>query len=558
MSYKNNRMSHSTLSAQLSSLHSRGTVSSRQHNDAVGRGIHHSSKVGHTILNKNPKHKPSVLYPDSRAAASADVPLATLRENAIASLQYLSRNSSRLFDVGGENLPWKTLFGPKSIKFERGLNTKDTNAKFDNLIEDSLYLLSSVWGDAINSAGGPSNAHVQLGANKPSSVLHTLEYLIQKYYAHVYNTEALLVAFLPHHESFLFDRILQLIDLAKFPQWSFLRPYSAARGINGVPRTAIAKWAASRKDNGGGTAIVVKICEIAKRAARIHARERKAGYRSEEARRGVSACISFAAATIAETMHIQQNSSGFVDEAFLRIIIPVVLNAIDALNSKSSKKKANFSTGALCPEWRSFGRIVISLIAESCDLKLDLEHALIEALVKGCKENIMLCIYDDMSARGEEFAMEEINLNKIVLENESLSVQRKILEALADTMISIMSILHNFALPQHGNVTNEQSLFKINPNNIKEKEVQYIGYDIPSNMIHTISEVPFLSVSLGYLLDKNIDITAVLASIFAHSISMLNKENYQRHLDFLIKLVSSPSIALPQNFGKLFLTPLKI
>lgn len=533
-------MSLSSLSAQLASLHSKKGAPSRQHSDAVGRGIHHSSKLGHTVLNKSTKHKPSVLYPDSRAAASADVPLTTLRENAIASLRYLCNNSSQVFDFGGENLPWKTLFGPKSIKFEHGLNTKETNAKFDRMIKDALYLISSAWSDSVNPLSGPNNSYIQLGANKPSSVLHTLEYLIQKYYVHVYNAEVLLVAFLPHHETFLFDRLLQLIDIAQFPQWSFLRPYSAARGINGVPRTAIAKWAASVKDNGGGTAIVEWICEIAKRAAQIHARERKSGYQSQQARKGISSCISFAAATLAETIHIQKNTTGSVDESFLRVMIPVVLSSIEPLHQKSSSKKSiHFSIGALCSEWRSFGRIMISLIVESCELSGDLNYALIHAVVKGCRETVLLCIHDDMAARGEDFSQQKIDMDYFDSAPSSASLQESILEVTSDAILTVMTILHR-SHHQQGKITNQRSLLKVIPSSSNDKqEVQYVGYDIPSNVILAVTKIPYLPSTLGYVLvDKNIDIRVLIASIFAYAISQSSLKRNSGYNKLLFKLVS--------------------
>ena len=529
-------MSHSSLSAQLASLHSKNGAPSRHHSDAIGRGVHHSSKVGHTVLNKNPKHKPSVLYADSRAAASADVPLTTIRENAIASLRYLCKNCSPLFDFGGENLPWKTLFGTKSLNFEHGLNTKETNAKFDRLIKDALYFLSSAWGDSMYTVSGSSTSYVQLGANKPSSVLHALEYLIQNFYAHVHNAETLLVSFLPHHETFLFDRILQLIDLAQFPHWSFLRPYSAARGVNGLPRTAIAKWAASTKDNGGGTIVVERIGEIGKKAAKIHARERKTGFQFDHARRGVSVCISFAAATLAETIHIQQSSAGSIDETFLRVMIPVLLNSVEATHN--SKKGTNFSLGALCPEWRSFGRVMISLIAESCDLNEDLNHALVDAIVKGCNETVLLYIHDEMIANGEEFSKTKVDLNDFDLEKSSSSLQKSILEVTSDSVLSIMTILQNSAHKQKENTPNDQSMLKIVLQS-KQKEEKYIGYNIPSAVVLAVTKLPFLSTTIGHLLvEREIDIRMLLATILAYTITSLKKKRNQRHVDLLFHLVS--------------------
>lgn len=527
-------MSHSSLSAQLASLHSKSGVSSRQHSDAVGRGIHHSSKAGHTILNNSVKNKPSVLYPDSKSAAAADVPFTTLRENAVASLQFLSQHCSPLFDINGDNLPWRTLFGPKSVKYERGLNSKETNNKFDGLVKDALYMLSSAWGDSIYAINLSSSTFIQLGANKPSSVLHTLEYLVQKYYVHVHNAEELLVAFLPHHENFLFDRILQLIDIAQYPHWSFLRPFSAAKGMQGVPRTTIAKWAASTKDNGGGIAIVKKITEVAKRAAKVHCQEKKLGILNHnEARRGISISISFAASTLAETLHIQHAANGTIDEQILRILAPVIFNAIEP--SSSGDK---WSLGALCPEWRSFGRILISLLVEKCELNNDLNNALANAVVKGCQESIQLCIHDEMKANGEEF-IKSRKLKEFNLDEVSDEMQQSILEISADAILTIMTIVQN--LPETSiEKETPKSLLPVRSSKNHGKN-HMIGYNISMIVYRAITQIPFLVASMGYLYtEKDVDVRPLLASIIVMSVSntRCKAKDFERSVEALFQLVS--------------------
>ena len=505
-------MSHSSLSAQLASLHSKNTTSSRQQADATGRGIHHSANAGHSILNNNStKHKPSVLHADSRTAAAADVPFTTLRENAVISLQYLSENCSPLFEMSGENLPWQTLFGSKSIKHERGLNSPETNAKFDGMIKEALYLLSSAWGDAASTIAVSSTTNVQIGASIPASVLHALEYLVQKYYVHVFNAEHLLTAFLPHHETFLFERLLQLIDLAQMPHWAFLRPYSAAVGVNGVPRTSIAKWAASTKDNGGGTTLVKRVCELAKRGAKIHALERNMASPGEdhEVRRGASIFISFAAAILAEALHLQYSAIGSIDEATLRCLVPFVLGAVEPNNSKNQK----WSLGALCLEWRSFGHILISLMVDKCDLSSELCEAFSTGIVRGAIESIHLI-------------QSESHDDDVDIEMKSSSAMHAVLDVSADAIVAMFSLVESNRARENEPDDGIQRFLPLT----KTGGRKGLGCRLPFSSFKALMKLPFLPATLGYLLEeKNIDVKCLVSCIIAMSLSSGTKSHGRYH-----------------------------
>jgi hypothetical protein len=524
-------MSHSSLSAQLASLHTKNTTSSRQQADAVGRGIHHNASSGHTILNGSTKHKPSVIHADSRAAAIADVPFSTLRENAVVSLQYLSQHSSPLFELSGENLPWQTLFGSKSIKHERGLNTSETNAKFDGMVKEALYLLSTAWGDAASTIAASSNTLLQIGTNIPASVLHSLEYLVQKYYVHVYNAENLLVAFLPHHETFLFDRLLQLIDLAQLPQWAFLRPYSTAIGANGIPRTAIAKWAASTKDNGGGTVLVKRVCELAKRGARIHGLERNLISLDEinQVRRGTSLFISFAAAILAETLHLQYCSIGSIDESTLRCLVPFILGAVEPNNSKKKK----WSLGALCPEWRVFGQIMVSLLVDKCDLSPELCEAFSTGILKGAVESIKLLRSEINENAGDEDEDMDSGANQVILD---LS---------ADAMLAVMSLVLNNKSVEEEKSGNDSMCHLPT---VKSKGNEVIGCNLPYSSFLALMKFPSLPATLGYLSEeKNIDLQHLLGSAIAMTTSLCkstssNGRDCERFIEVLSALVSYEEI----------------
>ena len=528
----------SSISAQLSSLHSKGGSSSHQHSDAVGRGIHHSTKAGRTILSNNVKNKPSVLYPDSRAAAAADVPFTTLRENAVASLQFLYQYASPVFDISGDTLPWRTIFGPKSVKYERGLNSKETNAKFDGMVKDALYLLSTAWGDSMHTLNASSSSFIQLGASKPSSVLHALEYLIQKYYVHVYNAEDLLVSFLPYHETFLFDRILQLVDLAQYPHWSFLRPFSAAKGMKGVPRTVIAKWAASTKDNGGGIVIIKKICELSKKAAKIHSHETKLGVDYNEIRQGISISISFAASTLAETIHIQNASTGSIDEQVVRTMIPTILNTLEP-----SRKNKNWSLGALCPEWRAFGHVLLSLLVDNCDLNLDVSNTLSGAILKGCQESIQLLIHDDCLSRGEEYDR-STKIIELGLSDKTLSsIKESVYKTSSDAILSIMVLSQGLNdVEKDENKLNCDYLLPIVRKDSKEHGhvIENDGCKLTLKMFHALMDIPYLVPAIGHLYaEKNIDVRTLIASICTMSIStkFLKTSDFKHDGNIIIELV---------------------
>ena len=116
-------------------------------------------------------------------------------------------------------------------------------------------------------------------------------------------------------------------------------------------------------------------------------------------------------------------------------MVPVIFSFIEPLSQGN-----NWSLGALCSEWRSFGRIMISLLVEKCEFNHDLNEALIIAVVKGCKECIQLVIRDEKEANGEEYIksnnVEECNLNEM-----SSSSKQSILDITSDSILTIMSEL---------------------------------------------------------------------------------------------------------------------
>ena len=520
-------MSHSSLSAQLASLNTKkgSVIASKRHEDSTGRGLHHSSNAGHSLLISNPKFKPSVVHADARVAAAADVPFTTLRDNAVLSLNYLIQNSSPVFQMTNEEFPWGTLFGPKSTKYERGLNTPETNAKFDGLIKQALMLLGTAWGDS--SLTSPSSTSIQLGANIHSSVLHALEYLVQKYYVHYYNGESLLLAFLPHHETFIFDRILQLVDLSSYPHWNFLRPYSASTVMTGVPRTTIAKWAASTKDNGGGFILLQKVMDAAKRVAKVHVqegRELEDSTPNREGRRGTSVYFSFAAAIVAEALHIQYAASGVIDEATVRALVPFILGAIEP-----SKIGERWSMGTLCGEWRSLGYILISLLLQKCDFSPHLSESLSTGIVKGAIETFKL-----MKLSGK-FHYE---IDDDDLEGSLASI--KAIEMASESILTMMTILSMNGETKKAKNNKEATTYL--PIMTGSGETMTLGYEIAPSTFEALLDFPYLSATLGYLAENRaIDVTSLVASLTAMAISSnfteKKKGNSEKLLKFVINMV---------------------
>jgi len=516
---KYNEMSLSNLESQLASLHSKsGLPSSKKHHDSVGRGLHHSAKHGHAILNLNPKHKPSILHPDSRSAAAADTPLTTLRENAVLSLKFLQQHSSHLFGTSERKLSWSTLFGPKSVNYERGMSTSETNMKFDGFLKEALFLLSSALGDATGFVNNLQLASsIPLSTNIPSSVLHVMEYLVQKYFIHVYNSEDLLIAFLPHHETVLFERILQLVDLSQFPHWSFLRAYSVAAGVRGVPRSQIAKWAASTLDNGGGTVLIKALCDVGRRAAKIHAQEkihssRVLAHSSVEIRRGISIIISFSAAALTEALHFQCSASGTIDEATLRCLIPIILGAVEPHEDQ-------WSLGALCPEWRSFGYIMISVVSGNSELSVDVCDTLATGMVKGSLEMSNYLRQDGNYGSHPKDSSESVVPSFTEIETAS------------DTLLALMSIVFNKGAELESKERRFQSYLPLittskNRSNLTlyDYSKRSLGCNLSLTTFHELTNLSVLPAALGYLSEqKKVDVRSLLASLVAVCTTVIGK-----------------------------------
>lgn len=99
----------------------------------------------------------------------------------------------------------ETLFGPASKDFERAVQTKEVNENLDNAIEKFLKQLSP---------------YLLL-----QSAHRALEWLVNRYHIHEYNQKAIMALILPYHETKIFTRFIQLMDLKHSSnRWHWLQP----------------------------------------------------------------------------------------------------------------------------------------------------------------------------------------------------------------------------------------------------------------------------------------------------------------------------------------------
>ena len=475
----------SSLSAQLASLNSSGgknagssLSTSKRHSDAVGRGIAHSVTHGHSISSTSARHKPSVLYADSKAAS--DVPLTTLRENCVSSLRQLAKLTNNNAFCSPKFL--HTLAGAHSVRFERGLATASENAKVDNIIAELLSLLSTTMGESASTST----------TSCFSSSLHVLEYLLRRYDIHTRPTcmEHLLKSVLPHHEQPIFGRVLQLLDLASLQTYSFLRPH-AATGAPSPNRTVLAKRAA--KDD----ALIRVYCEMAKSAANIHALECHFTP-FQRVRKGVSRVMSFAAAVLLEAMNIQATHRGSIAESTLRTLLPHVLSACGD-NSVDN----DYSLGMTCSDWRGFGQVMASCISEKCVLSNEARETLATSICKGALETERACMESHDGA----------------------------VELVADCVATLMTVLS--VSPKDAS----NSKLEMVPSRANKSFHDALGYALPVNTYQTLIQLKVLSKALGHLYsDRDLVVAPMVASLVAVTLSWPNKKHLE--FDLICKLVS--------------------
>ncbi|CAK1549634.1 unnamed protein product [Leptosia nina] len=107
-----------------------------------------------------------------------------------------------------------SLFSVTSKDFERAVQTKEVNANLDQTIEKFLLELSP---------------YMLLQSSHKA-----LEWLVNRYYIHDYNQDAIIALILPYHETKIFIRFVQIMDTSS-KSWKWLEPVKA----NGIPLTKL-------------------------------------------------------------------------------------------------------------------------------------------------------------------------------------------------------------------------------------------------------------------------------------------------------------------------------
>ncbi|GAB4854073.1 hypothetical protein Ancab_022655 [Ancistrocladus abbreviatus] len=141
---------------------------------------------------KRPFTRPSILFDPKEAA---DIDIETIHSIALSGVETLALVDERFINHKND------LFSHKSRELDRELMGIEENNRINLSINSYLRLLSG---------------HLHL-----PSALKTLEYLIRRYKIHVYNMEELILCALPYHDTHVFVRIVQLIDLGN-SRWKFL------------------------------------------------------------------------------------------------------------------------------------------------------------------------------------------------------------------------------------------------------------------------------------------------------------------------------------------------
>lgn len=137
----------------------------------------------------------------------------------------------------------RTLFAQSSLSLERAVQDAKVNKKLDGEIERFLILLSPYF--LLN------NAH------------KALEWLIYRFRIHEFNRDQFLLLILPYHETRMFVRALQLVDLSDAAdKWHWLEPLQKP----GVPLASVTLINRLSSDNG----LLKLICNHASAATKVY------------------------------------------------------------------------------------------------------------------------------------------------------------------------------------------------------------------------------------------------------------------------------------------------
>lgn len=168
-----------------------------------------------SILGRTDKKRPSLLF-DPKEAASINAE--TFYQIGLEGLEELKTKNPVFAKF--EN----SLFHVTSKHFERSVQTEDANRQLNKRIKRFLVLLSPYF--------------------MLNCTYKALEWLIYQYSIHEYTKEDILMLILPYHETNIFVRMLQLLDLKDSnDRWNWLMPLQKP-GIH-LPKATLYNHAAS-------------------------------------------------------------------------------------------------------------------------------------------------------------------------------------------------------------------------------------------------------------------------------------------------------------------------
>ncbi|KAK3217662.1 hypothetical protein Dsin_011632 [Dipteronia sinensis] len=267
---------------------------------------------------KRPFTRPSILFNPKEAA---DIDLDTILDIALSGLEVLVSVDERFRNYKHD------LFSLKSKDLDRELMGIEENNKINASISSYLQLLSG---------------HLQLPAS-----LKTLEYLIRRYKIYVYNTEELILCALPYHDTHVFVRIVQLLNLGN-NKWKFLEGVR----VSGAPppRTVIVQQCI--RDMG----VLEVLCNYSSPTKKFMPSK---------------PTINFCTAVIIETL----GSASTVDSDAVKRILPFVVSGFQPGAKGGSDHKA----GAL---------MIVALLANKVSLSPKLVKSLIRSIAEIAREDV--------------------------------------------------------------------------------------------------------------------------------------------------------------------------
>nr|XP_034175529.1 HEAT repeat-containing protein 1 [Osmia lignaria]XP_034175531.1 HEAT repeat-containing protein 1 [Osmia lignaria]XP_034175532.1 HEAT repeat-containing protein 1 [Osmia lignaria] len=182
----------------------------------------------------------------------------------------------------------KTLFAESSLNLERSVQDKKVNKKLDDEIQKFLILLSPYF--LLNVAH------------------KALEWLIHRYRIHAFNKDQFLLLILPYHETRMFARALQLLDVSDAAdKWHWLQPLQK----RAVPLASITLINRLGSDN----SFLKLICNHVITATRVY---------SEEASR-LSTLYAFYTTSVLGVIDQQPT----VSEVQLNHMLPTILKSLE-------------------------------------------------------------------------------------------------------------------------------------------------------------------------------------------------------------------------------------